>query len=123
LNNPPHITVVPPSLGFCALEYSPGFKPSTPSDIESVILFAIKSESGAVSLLLHPQWQRIVQDPDLPYFAGLIEDFRARAKLQPDALFQHLCSLSVGPLIVHQSGTVLAEDPKLSELSAQFVRA
>jgi hypothetical protein len=83
----------------------------------------VKDENGGLQFLVHPELRKHVQADDLAYIESLLRDFARRAKLHPDALFQQLCSLAVGPLIVQETGPHLGECPELLHLVADFIQA
>ena len=89
---------------FCALEYRP-HESSGPSALERVIILFLRNPSGALRVLSHRNWRKIVQPRDQEYVRDLLEDFRERARTAPDALFKQAASLSVGPLVTYAVGT------------------
>jgi hypothetical protein len=64
----------------------------------------------------------IVRDNDLAYIESLFKDFLERAKLNPEALFNQLSSLGVGPLVTHEAGSNISNHPHLLNLCARFVQ-
>jgi hypothetical protein len=65
---------------------------------------------------------RIVQKEDLEYIRSLLDSCIERAKLHPAALFKQLSSIAVGPLVAGETGSTLAESPRLQKLSRTFVQ-
>jgi hypothetical protein len=122
LNAPLHSTDLNLPPRFCALEYSAASRHNGSPSAGSVILIVVRDENDALQFLVHPQWSSVVAEDDRGYIHSLLEDFIARAATDPDALFQQLCSLAVGPLTTHQIGAGLGSHPNLEALSATFVR-
>lgn len=75
-----------------------------------------------LSFFMSPKLAEIVEEDDRRYVEELLQDFRERAMLYPDELFQHLSSLSVGPLVVHKVGVIGVDDQYLSDYCSSFVR-
>jgi hypothetical protein len=63
----------------------------------------------------------IVQAEDLIYIDSLLQDFKVRAKLHPEALFKQICSLSVGPLVTQEIGLEITDHALFREISTEFV--
>jgi len=78
------------------------------------------AESG-LRLLIHPALRQIVKAIDLSYIESLLEDFVKRIKLNAALLFEQLCSLSVGLLVVRTVGQLLDDHPDIHNLASQFV--
>jgi len=93
-----------PVVHFCALEYR-AHELSGPSALEHVIILFLRNPSGALRVLAHRDWRKIVQPRDHEYVRALLEDFIERATSAPDALFKQAASLSVGPLVTYAVGT------------------
>lgn len=55
-------------------------------------------------VFLHPGWREFARASDHQYIEALIEDFKGRAKSDPEMLFQQASSLSVGPLVTSETG-------------------
>jgi hypothetical protein len=61
-----------------------------------------------------------MQDNDLTYIDALLKDLPLRSKLHPAALFKHLSSLEVGPIVTHKTGLVSRERPYLEACCSGF---
>lgn len=72
-------------------------------------------------MLLNPSWKKVIRLEDYGYFCDLWEDFAERAKTAPEALFDQLTSLTVGPLAVAKVGSDLSVYPALEALAKSFV--
>jgi hypothetical protein len=81
----------------------------------------LRDQEGQLSFLVHPELHAVVQDADLEYLERLTQDFRERAKLDPDALFKQLSYLNVGPLVTSYAGPTLSEYPNVYSLCSSFV--
>jgi hypothetical protein len=108
-------------LQFCALEYSPQGLRIAASSVDAVVLIVVRAEDETLRFLLHPEWRTVIQHEDLPYFESLLSDFLERAKVDPEPLFNQLCSLGVGPLVTREAGLSLSNHPNLMELCSGFV--
>lgn len=106
---------------FCALAYNPESIASPLPTVENVILLVIRDAEYGLRFLLHPRLDKVVQAVDMPYIKSLLEDFIERVKLDAAALFEHLCSLSVGVLVAHTVGEQINEHPGIGALALQFV--
>lgn len=82
----------------------------------------VKNDNGNFRFLVSPTYREIVQGNDLAYIDSLLNDFRERAKQNPEALFQQLCSLGVGPLVTLKAGPCIATYPALVGLCLRFVQ-
>ena len=122
LNASLHGANASPLPRFCALAYRPDPLCQAFEDAGSVILLAVEDEQDALCLLVHPDLYQCVREEDCSYIKSLLNDIFERAKSQPNALFEQLCSLAAGPLIACEVGARLAEYPQLMKLSARFVR-
>ena len=111
-----------PPVQFCALEYRPQDWAITTARSAPVILLAVINQEDDLRLLAHPDLRTIVQGRDLDYIEALLPDFLERAQLHPSALFKHLSSLGVGPLVTREVGVSFADRPPLQELSSGFVQ-
>jgi len=87
-----------------------------------VILLVLRDEEGDLRFLVHPELRNIVQEEDSTYVESLLRDFQVRAQLHPDALFEQISSLSVGPLVTHEAGSDLSNHPQLGQLCSKFVQ-
>jgi hypothetical protein len=85
-------------------------------------VIVVKDENGNFRFLVSPTYREVVQGHDLAYIDSLLNDFKERAKLNSEALFQQLCSLGVGPLVTQEAGPSLATHPILLELCRRFVQ-
>jgi hypothetical protein len=105
-----------PRPRFCAL----GYRAQGRSEDGPIILLVIQDGSVSVRFLVHPNWRAIVQAEDLDYIESLLLDFPDRAAMHWDALFKHLCSLRVGPLVTQETGESISDHPALFELCSAF---
>jgi len=107
---------------FCALEYrdQEQFGPSSP---DRVIIVLSKSETGHVSVLVHPDWRTLVSPRHQQYIGALLADFGQRIKTDPEKLLEQTSALSVGPLVTHASGNSLKSYPPLEKICGGFVDA
>jgi hypothetical protein len=85
------------------------------------VLLVLKNEEGGLRFLVHPDWRRMVRGKDMGYFESLFRDLLDRARLHPDTLFDHLCSLEVGPLATREVGPNLDNSPLIRKLTSRFV--
>jgi hypothetical protein len=85
------------------------------------MLLVLKDEEGRLRFLVHPEWRGIIRAKDMGYFESLFHDLLKRAKLHPDTLFEHLCSLVVGPLVTREVGSNLEDSPPISQLTVRFI--
>jgi hypothetical protein len=53
---------------------------------------------GGLSLYVHKNLASLVHERDLVYIQGLIPDLLERSKRFANEVFEHLCSLSTGPI-------------------------
>jgi hypothetical protein len=86
------------------------------------ILVVLWNEDRSLRILVHPELRTIVQGDDWVYLESLLKDFRARAELDPDALFKQISSLNVGPLVTKDVGSKISDHPSLLELCSHFVQ-
>lgn len=107
---------------FCALEYRGHSKDIHMSLEASIILVVLKSVENDLSLLVHPEWRSMVEKQDLTYLESLFQDFLERARLRPEALFEQLCALGVGPLVTRKVGSQLSDEPWLKSVLSSFVQ-
>jgi hypothetical protein len=102
------------------MEYKPQRRSGDPPHAPFIFLLVLKDENGKLNFLAHPQWRTLVQPEDSEYVESLLADLPVRAKTHPDALFDQLCSLSVGPLETKQIGQSISEHPTLAKLISTF---
>ncbi len=72
-------------------------------------------------MLINPKWQSIVPSDDREYISAILNDWKSRISLDPEALFVQACSLSVGPIITALTGSDLATHPALAATAQSFV--
>ena len=89
---------------FCALGYRTA-EAASPSAPEKIIIVFLGSAGGALRVLSHRDWRDMVREEDVEYVGNLMEDFRERARLTPDALFRQVASLQVGPVVTCAVGS------------------
>jgi hypothetical protein len=82
----------------------------------------LEDGKSGFQILIHPDWREIVKAEDLHYIESLLRDFAERAELYPSALFTHLSSLGVGPLVTNEVGSRISDHPLLFELRSRFAR-
>lgn len=105
---------------YCVLEYRTGNGQSPPGDDTRVIALATSSDKNEVEIRVHPEWEKIVKSSDRDYFRSLWRDLKVRIESDPEAVFQQLSFLSVGPLITHVTGSNLSDHPDLFRLLGSF---
>ena|SRR5579862_5881176 len=93
-----------PPLRFCALGYRAPDEEHALSGRDSIIVVLIAFKNGDLGIRLHQNWRRLVAAEDWEYIRELIDDFKARAKSAPGALFEQAQSLSVGPIVACDVG-------------------
>jgi hypothetical protein len=81
----------------------------------------LREEQGRLRFLVDPEWREVVRGEDLALIESLLRDFTERAKLHPAALFKHLSSLGVGPLVTREVGSGISEHPSIKEISSRFL--
>lgn len=113
-------TVIKHEPRFCVLEYRPQMPHAGSDWTGSIVLLAVRDENGILHFSVRPDWQPGILDEDRDYLDALLADFLERAQLDPEALFQQLCALGVGPLITREVGAQLADRPDLLALAASF---
>jgi len=106
---------------FCTLEYRPRKWGADPSGIAPVVVLVLMGREDDLLFLIHPELRTIVRKEDSVFVESLLRDFIKRAKVHPDALFKHLCSLGAGPLLTQTVGSSLSDHPSILELSSRFV--
>jgi len=105
---------------FCVIEYNHQRQSREPSRSPSIILLVLKNENGNLDFLVHPQWRAMILPEDSEYFESLLADLPVRAKLHSEALFDQMCSLSVGPLQTKETGPRISRNPGLAKLISTF---
>jgi hypothetical protein len=85
-----------------------------------VIVLVLQDEKKDLRFLVHPELRSIVRKEDSNYTESLLTDFTER-EVDSEALFKQLSSLSVGPLVTHEVGSMLSDYPDSFRLSGQFV--
>jgi hypothetical protein len=106
---------------FCTLAYRPEDWDVDSPQIAPIILLVLREQTGRLLFLVHPDVGTVVRCKDLVLIESLIQDLLGRAKLYPEALFKHLCSLGVGLLITQDVGSNISEHPSIKELFSRFV--
>ena len=91
-----------PKGQICTLVYQEHESLGSETAPEIVLLVAKNEQSEGLSLFVNPAWREFVASRHWEYMGDLLEDFKERKRLEPDALFQQLCSLRVGPIITHE---------------------
>lgn len=85
-----------------------------------IILLGLFDERDQLSLLVDPEWRRLVEEEDLDYLECLLGDFVERAEQHPALLFKQLFSLNVGPLVARGVGSSLSDPNELTEMLSRF---
>ena len=85
-----------------------------------MVLLAIRQRGEELRICVHPNLKKFIEDVDREYVDSLLQDLRERSGLDPDGLFEHLCSLSVGPLVTCEIGDEIAGREYLSRCLADF---
>lgn len=109
-----------PGRRFCVLEYHASESDRDQGDSPKIIALVIFSPDGQVAIRVHPEWEKIVLPTDREYLEALYGDFHVRIKSDPDALFQQLSELSVGPLVTREAGSDLAAYPAYLRMAEWF---
>ena len=86
-----------------------------------MLLLVLRDEKSTLKFFIHKDFRSIVREQDVGYIESVLRDLPESAKCEPVVLFNHLCSLSVGPLVTHEIGWSLADSPSALEISSQFV--
>jgi hypothetical protein len=110
-----------PLLEFCALEYRPQAWSEASLGAAPFIVLVLREEQGRLRFLVDPEWREVVRGEDLALIESLLRDFTERVKLHPAALFKHLTSLGVGPLVTREVGSGISEHPSIKEISSRFL--
>jgi len=108
------------STQFCTLAYKPGCR-GDDLGIEPIVLAVVTKSAGSnLRIQVHPDWRSFVDQADRDYVESLFADFRTRAESDPNALFQQLASLGVGPVLTHETGSNISDHPHLLTLCKFF---
>jgi hypothetical protein len=86
-----------------------------------VVLLVLKDEQNDLRFLTHPALHTVVSGDDFTYIQSLLKDFLERVKREPADLFRQLSSLGVGPLVMHDVGSDLANNSSLLKIASSFV--
>jgi len=78
---------------------------------------------GCFEIFVSPNLKVLIRQDHLQYMNELLEDFNQRMRLDPVALFEQLCSLSVGLLVTQKVGTCSADEDYLDSICSGFVPA
>lgn len=105
---------------FSVLQYIASEGDQDRVDSPTIIALVTSSYNGEVGIRVHPEWERIVLPVDRKYLEDLFGDFRMRVKSDPDALFQQLSDLSVGPLVTREAGSDWTANPAYLRLAEWF---
>ena len=84
------------------------------------MVLAIEDDQQGILFRISPNLQEWVQESDLQYIDQLLRDFCERARQHPNALFKHLSSLSVGPLVTHKVGNMDTDSEYLTTYCSNF---
>ena len=106
---------------FCTLEYTPSSQCDGIPSIRRVIILVLQEAKSALRFLIHPKLDEIVAPIDLLYIQSLLRDFLERVRLHAEQLFQHLCSLAVGPLLTGTVGEIPTSPSDYALLASCFV--
>lgn len=100
--------------------------PESPLRDGEILVVVTLSGAGEFSFHVRSDWRSIAEPRDLEYLESLCRDFKVRAYLAPETLFEQLSSMAVGPLdtcgpvrpwqMIHCSGACLAALPSSSDL-------
>jgi hypothetical protein len=107
------------SSSFCALAYL-----ASEEDLAAdprVFLFVLKLSVSELKLQIDQGWRQFVRERDYGYIQALLADVKERTTSDPEALFQQVSSLSVGPVVAQQTGLNLGDYPDLLILCRRFV--
>lgn len=78
-------------------------------------------QADCLKVFVDPDWRAAVQSTDIEYIDGILSDFTDRAASDPKTLFAQTSSLSVGPLLTHETGSFLTDNLRCSNLLGRFV--
>ena len=85
-----------------------------------MVILALSNEDDNLRFFMHPELNKIVQERHWTYIESLLLDFRERADLDRDSLFQQISDLSVGPLVTAEAGSDISDYPVLLDLRSRF---
>jgi hypothetical protein len=105
---------------YCLLEYRTS-EDVLPDSISNIVMVVFEDCSRHLRFLIHKELSQIVPQNDLEYIESLFSDFKERVKIDPDALFKQLTSLSVGPLVNIGNQQLSPAFPNMPELSSKFI--
>jgi hypothetical protein len=80
-----------------------------------------ETDQYKLTLYVDPKWREFVKETDRDYIEDLLKDFPERARQDPEALFKHLCSLGVGPLVTLYTGTI-SDASQHQQLTQHFIQ-
>lgn len=80
------------------------------------------SADGKLEIYITPLLRKIVEEKDWAYIESLLHDMEERARSEPESLFRHLCSLSVGSLICRMAGAQIEDNEALALICSEFKR-
>ena len=73
-------------------------------------------DSNRLRLFVRAAWRDVIDSSDQQYIEALLDDFRDRAKSEPDMLFRQASSLSVGPIVTHETGSLSGDESARANL-------
>ena len=106
---------------FCSLEYRLRQSEGSGAPSARLILLVVEGREGRLLGFVAPGLSEIVCDADRQYVQELLADIRERVGKDPEALFKQLSSLSVGPLVTHETGICGRQDLRLMPLCSGFI--
>ena len=121
MKDPSHYTEESRPLRFCALGYRPQHRTDPLSNVSQILAIVLEQSPGRLQVLVHPRIAAVVEPSDLEFLQAMLDDLPVRAMEDPSLLLEHLSSLTRGPLVTHQDGTGIENDPALQELRSSFV--
>jgi hypothetical protein len=84
-------------------------------------MIAVEDGRGNLNFYVSPNLRSIVHETDLQYILDLFADLPDRARLDSEALFRQLSSLSSGVLVAREVGAVSPEDAGLAAIPPGFI--
>ena len=100
---------------FCALARSR----TGHQQLEDVFICLIELNRLRWRILIDSGWREVTEKDDQDYIDELIEDMKFRVMDGPEALFEQLSNLSVGPLLTYAVGHSL--DPQILARVCDFI--